>query len=166
MTYLYPESELVGDAAIRLATYYYKDAKRYDVSARIYKNFQERFPNHEKAPRALFMCGSCYVKQAEKIQAEAKKNDLPGMSSEASMMYLKAAKAFDLLTDKYRSSTTPELKAQALYWAGDVSLRRGASREAYIFLKRTVLEYPETDWARRARGLLLQESQVFQAFEE
>lgn len=166
MTYLYPESELVGDAAIRLATYYYKQAKRYDISARIYKNFQERFPNHEKAPRALFMCGSCYVKEAEKIQAKWEAENRLGLSPEAGMMYLGAAKAFDLLTEKYRSSTSPELKAQSLYWAGDVSLRRGASREAYVFLKRTVLEYPETDWARRARGLLLQESQVFQEMEE
>ena len=172
MTYLYPESELVGDATIRLATYYYKNEKRYDVSARIYQNFQKRFPNHEKAPRALFMCGSCYVKEAEKIQAKAEEDakakgkEVGGLTANASLMYEKAVKAFDSLNEIYRSSTTPELRAQALYWAGDVSLRRRDSRNAYLYLKRTVLEYPETEWARRARGLLLQEARSFREFEE
>jgi hypothetical protein len=39
------------------------------------------------------------------------------------------------------------------------------ARSAYLFLKRTVLEYPETEWARRARGLLLQESDMFKDME-
>ncbi len=171
MTYLYPESELVGDATIRLATYYYKTEKRYDISARIYQNFQKRFPNHEKAPRALFMCGSCYVKEAEKLQAKAeeeakaKGKELDYTPANVSLAYEKAVKAFVSLDETYRSSTTPELRAQALYWAGDVALRRRDGRNAYLFLKRTVLEYPETEWARRARGLLLQESRTFQQYE-
>ena len=57
------------------------------------------------------------------------------------------------------------MRAQALYWAGDAALRARQSRDAYLFLKRTVLEYPETEWARRARGLLLQESDQFKNME-
>lgn len=166
MTYLYPESELVGDATIRLATYYYKEAQRYDVSAHIYENFQKRFPTHEKAPRALFMCGSCYVKEAEKLQSEAANGGGRGLGANASLMYLKAVNAFDALTETYRQTATPELRAQALYWAGDISLRRRDARKSYLYLKRTVLEYPETEWARRARGLLLQEAQAFEGLEE
>lgn len=167
MTYLYPESELVGDATIRLATHYYVRERRYDVSARIYENFQRRFPQHEKAARALFMCGSCYVKQAEEIQkkaeAEAAAKDvvLPGVVKGALDMYGKAAGAFDRLGEVYRETTTPELRAQAMYWSGDVKLRSGNAKESYRTLKRCVLEYPETEWARRARGLLLQESDAF-----
>ena len=167
MTYLYPESELVGDATIRLATHYYTRERRYDVSARIYENFQRRFPQHEKAARALFMCGSCYVKQAEEIQkkaeAEAAAKDvvLPGVVKGALDMYGKAAGAFDRLGEVYRETTTPELRAQAMYWSGDVKLRSGNAKESYRTLKRCVLEYPETEWARRARGLLLQESDAF-----
>ena len=48
-----------------------------------------------------------------------------------------------------------------LYWAGDASLRKDDAKAAYIFLKRTVLEYPETEWARRARGLMLQNGKAF-----
>ncbi|MCR5839815.1 MAG: outer membrane protein assembly factor BamD, partial [Kiritimatiellae bacterium] len=172
MTYLYPESELVGDATIRLATHYYTREKRYDVSARIYENFQRRFPQHEKAARALFMCGSCYVKQAEEIQrkaeeaAEAKNASLNMTVQGARDMYVKAAEAFDRLGEVYRETTTPELRAQAMYWSGDVQLRAGSAKGAYRTLKRCVLDYPETEWARRARGLLLQESDSFKNIDD
>jgi len=172
MTYLYPDSDLVGDATIRLATHYYTREKRYDVSARIYENFQRRFPQHEKAARALFMCGSCYIKQAEKIQKEAeeaaarKNAQFRGSPLGVTEMYKKAAEAFERLGEAYRATATPELRAQALYWAGDVQLRAGLAKESYRSLKSCVLDYPETEWARRARGLLLQESTTFDRIEE
>ena len=124
------------------------------------------FPTHEKAPRALFMCGSCYVKEAEKLQSESANGGGRGLGANASLMYLKAVNVFDALTETYRQTATPELRAQALYWAGDISLRRRDARKSYLYLKRTVLEYPETEWARRARGLLLQEAQAFEGMEE
>jgi TolA-binding protein len=113
------------------------------------------------------MCGSCYVKQAEEIQkkaeaeAEEKNVALRGTVKGACEMYEKAAEAFDRLGEAYRETTTPELRAQAMYWSGDVQLRAGNAKGAYRTLKRCVLEYPETEWARRARGLLLQESDAF-----
>ena len=164
MTYLYPDSELVGDATVRLATHYYKNEKRYDVSARIYENFQKRFPNHSKASRALFMCGSCYVKEGDRIQAEMEEQGSGSLSPKAEKMYTKAMKAFESMAEIYRTDK-PEMRAQALYWAGDAALRARSARSAYLFLKRTVLEYPETEWARRARGLLLQESDMFKDME-
>jgi outer membrane protein assembly factor BamD (BamD/ComL family) len=168
MTYLYPESELVGDATIRLATYYYKEAKRYDISARIYENFQRRFPTHEKAARALFMSGQCYYKQGDTDQEEyelkAGKNNVQ-MCASAKRMYALAVKAFAGVADKYQETATPQMRAQALYWAGDTSFKSGNFQQAYFHLKRTVFEYPETEWARRARGLLLQEARRFEEFE-
>ena len=178
MTYLFPESELVGDATIRLATHYYLREKRYDVSAHVYENFQRRFSQHEKAPRALFMCGSCYVKEAEKIlqmieddakAAKAEKRE-PKLNHNAERdkirkLYMQAAEAFLKLVEVYRSTATPELRAQALYWAGDSSLRGGDEKLSYRSLKRCVMDYPETEWAKRARGLLLMQSQTFDKIE-
>ena len=159
MTYLYPESDLVGDAAVRLATHYYKNEKRYEVAARVYENFQRRFPNHSKASRALFMSGSCFVKEADAVQLKYAEGHA-GLSPKADKLYLRAVKAFENMAETYRSER-PEMRAQALYWAGDTSLKRQGWKDAYLFLKRTVLEYPETEWARRARGLLVRESDRF-----
>lgn len=173
MTYMYPESDLVGDATIRLATYYFREEKKYSTAARIYESFARRFPNHDKAARSLFMCGSCYIKQGEAImkaavdnaRKEAEKKKIkyrePLAPPEVSEMYARAVTAFVDMTEKYAAVTTPELRAQGLYWAGDASLRKDDPKAAYIFLKRTVLEYPETEWARRARGLMLQKGKAF-----
>ena len=166
MTYLYPDSDLVGDATIRLATYYYKQEKRYDIAGRIYENFQKRFPTHEKAPRTLFMSGSCYIKQGEAVQKKyEEKTKRTGLCKEASEFYRDAAASFSSVAEKYRETASPEMRAQALYWTGDAHLRRQDYQNSYLFLKRTVFEYPETEWARRARGLLLQESRAFDALE-
>ena len=167
MTYLYPDSELVGDATIRLATYYYKEAQRFDISGKIYQNFQRRFPTHEKAPRALFMSGSCYVKQAEAYQKKYKENNPNAqvLSREASEMYRKAVSSFASVAEKYAETASPAMRAQALYWAGDAALRVGSYEQSYLYLKRTVFEFPETEWARRARGLLLQEERSFKDME-
>ena len=170
MTYLYPESDLVGEATIRLATYYYTKEKRYDISGHIYRNFQQRFPQHDKAARALFMAGSCYIKQAETINEEieklkaAKKPFPQGSQQKIDNFYRDAVKTFVTLIDTYRDSAA-KLRAQTLYWTGDVCVRRHDYTKAYQYLKQCVFEYPETEWARRARGLLLQEARAFKEFE-
>ena len=49
--------------------------------------------------------------------------------------------------------------------AAHQKLRRCAALIQVNALKQTVFEYPETEWARRARGLLLQEGKNFKEFE-
>ena len=176
MTYLFPESELVGDATIRLATYYYTKEKRFDIAGKIYQNFQQRFPQHNKAPRALFMAGSCFIKQAESVVEQirldmeksgrkVKERDLQEAgASKAGVYYREAARTFATLIEVYRDAP-PVLRAQTMYWAGDVCVRCKDYAKAYGHLKRTVFEYPETEWARRARGLLLQEGRNFKDFD-
>ena len=176
MTYLYPESELVGDATIRLATYYYTKEKRFDIAGHIYRNFQQRFPQHDKAPRALFMAGSCYIKQAESIAAVIKADieksgrkvrpqDLENaIAAKAGVYYRDASRTFETLIEQYADAPAV-LRAQTMYWAGDVCVRCKDYSKAYRQLKRTVFEYPETEWARRARGLLLQEGRNFKDFD-
>ena len=166
MTYMYPESPLVGDATIRLATYYYTQERKYDTAGRIYANFQKRFPTHERAAGALFMGAQCRIKQAETLWGEKLgKGGVPPLVADE---YQAAIEAFTTLIDTYGGSSEQEqkLRAQAMYWAGDSSFKVGDFKNAYLFFKRTVFEYPETEWARRARGMLLQESKAFEALEE
>lgn len=166
MTYMYPESPLVGDATIRLATYYYAQEKKYDTAGRIYANFQKRFPAHERAPGALFMGAQCRIKQAETLWgADFGKGAMPALVADE---YHAAIEAFNTLIDTYTGSSEQEqkLRAQAMYWAGDSSFKVGDFKNAYLHFKRTVFEYPETEWARRARGMLLQESKSFEALEQ
>lgn len=163
MTYIFPESPLVGDASIRLATYYYSQEKRYDTAGRIYANFQRRFPAHPRAARALFMGAQCHIKQAETLWGAKFGQGVPSVL--VADEYRAAITALTTLVDTYKDPAEKELRAQALYWAGDASFRIGDYPNAYLFLKRTVFEYPETEWARRARGMLVQESKSFETLE-
>jgi outer membrane protein assembly factor BamD (BamD/ComL family) len=166
MTYLFPESPLVGDAAIRLATYYYQQEQKYSTAGQIYANFQERFPSHAKASRALFLAAQCHVKQAEVWVEEARQASRnAGLGPRSRDEYRAAVKLFLKLVDSYQDSSDKDLRAQSIYWAGDISFRVGDHQNAYLHLKRVTFEYPESEWARRARGLLIQESQIFDRME-
>lgn len=156
ITYQFPDSPLVGDASVRLASHYYAREKRYDIAGRIYRAFRDRFPSHEKAPEALFMAGQCHIKRAEELAGEEKPNNALVRAA-----YAAAVPCFVALVDSYRDAAKKELLAQALYWAGDVSFRMRDYPNAYIYLKRTTFEYPESQWARRARGLLLEQAEAF-----
>lgn len=156
MTYLFPESPLVGDASVRLASFYYGHEKRYDIAGRIYTSFRKRFPAHAQAPQALFMGGQCLVKQAETLSEGERPNE-----TAVEEAYRGAVECFTGLVDGYKDIPNKELLAQALYWAGDISFRLKDYSNAYIYLKRTTFEYPESKWARHARGMLLQESESF-----
>ena len=172
MTYLFPESPLVGDAAVRLASHYYKREQRFDIAGKIYSSFRTRFPAHPQAPNALFMGGQCHVKQGElmleKAKEEAKKKEvhLRDIPPETRDAYKDAVEAFVSLVENYKDIQNRDLLAQGLYWAGDVSFRLQDYANAYIYLKRTTFEYPESKWARFARGMLLQNSQAFDVVNE
>lgn len=171
MTYLFPESPLVGDAAVRLASHYYKRENRFDIAGKIYSSFRTRFPTHPQAPNALFMSGQCLIKQAEILENEGKAKAAENkvryiMPALAQDYYKDAVDSFVTLTENYKDIQNKELLAQGLYWAGDVSFRIKDYASAYIYLKRTTFEYPESRWARFARGMLLQNSQAFDVVNE
>ena len=172
MTYLFPESPLVGDAAVRLASHYYKREERFDIAGKIYSSFRTRFPAHPQAPSALFMGGQCLIKQGELMQIKAKEEMkkkgqvMRGLAPQARDAYKDAIEAFVSLLENYKDIPNKDLLAQGLYWAGDVSFRIEDYANAYIYLKRTTFEYPESKWARFARGMLLQNSQAFDVINE
>ena len=171
MTYLFPESPHVGDAAVRLASHYYRRENRFDIAGKIYSSFRTRFPSHPQAPSALFMAGQCLVKQAEiicqKAREEAKAKKLRYMMPPlARDTYKDAVDQFAALVESYKDIQNKDLLAQGLYWAGDISFRIEDYANAYIYLKRTTFEYPESKSARFARGMLLQNSQAFDVVNE
>ena len=171
MTYLFPDNQLVGDAAVRLASHYFKRESRFDIAGKIYSSFRTRFPTHPQAPNALFMGGQCLIRQGETVIEKAKrecaeKNKHYTVPSAATEAYHDAVEAFITLVEQYKDTANKDLLAQALYWAGDISFRNKDFANAYIYLKRTTFEYPESKWARYARGMLLQNSQAFDVVNE
>lgn len=168
MTYIFPESPLVGNASIRLAQHYYQHEQRFDTAGKIYANFYRRFPSHPKAPLALFMGAQSHMKQGEIWEEERRERGVPESQVKTERIldeYRNAVESLRDLIDKDDGTVTSSMRAQALYWAGDASLRAMDNENAYLYLKRTTFEYPETQWARRARGLLLQSEDEFKGLE-
>jgi TolA-binding protein len=158
----------VGEAAIRLATHYYRVEERFDTAGKIYANFHRRFPTHPLASRALFMSAQCHLKQGEVWEEERRTQGIPQTQLRTERIldeYRSAVKSLQGLIDDNTGTVDKEMRAQAMYWAGDASLRAADYPGAYIFLKRTVLEYPESEWARRSRGMLLQSAEQFEGLE-
>lgn len=143
LAYNFPESELVSEVIIRLGEYYYKK-KDFKTAIDVFSKFVERYPKHQLADRVFMRVGHCYLLLARRMQ------ELGANNRE---VYMSAAKHFDEFGVQFPQSK-PDYRAQALYWAGDSWLKAGDARQAYRRFKNCIWNYPETDWARHARGRL------------
>ena len=134
LTYVYPDSSFVVDATLRLGTYYYKK-EAYQVAAKIFYNFKQKNPTHKMAPQALFLAAQCALKQKT---------------------YPQAAKLFSALVDEYRTRR-PCGPRPCIGWATPIS-RRATTKNAYRSFKRLTWDYPDSDWAKYARGRLAEDA--------
>ena len=165
LCYAYPDSPLVADATVRLATHFYRQA-RYDVSGRIYESFARQYPHHSMAPDVLFMSGISHMKQAETWSDPEFKGDdrLIGRDVTEAIRRenLTAAKVLDSLITDMKDQAGTNLRAQAMYWCGVAYRRANDLPTAYLRIKQVTFEYPESKWARMARGLLYQDEALQQ----
>jgi len=134
LTYIYPESNLVADATVRLANYYYKE-KSYRVAGKIFLNFQQRSPQHPLACKALFLSAQCHMKLED---------------------YKESGRLFTLLVDEYPDDK--EVRSEAIYWLGDSYFKGNNFERAYQTFKKLTWDYPESKWAKIARGRLTEEA--------
>jgi len=177
LAYKYPECEYIPEAMSRLGGYFqsqgqaYKDQadplreKEDDESrsevlrldklsypqfikaATIFAKLQDRFPSHKLAGLAGLRAGQNYMRARQ---------------------YDKALEAFDIVI-KDESYDGVEIRSQAMYWSGlchesQAALqgtgriarwrRRDIMREAYEFYSLITFDFPESKWAKYARGRL------------
>ena len=147
LTYTWPDHKLVSDATLRLGNHYYK-SEQFKVAGRIFRNFSKLHPDHELASKTLFLAGQCYMRQAEAESASPNANVKAG----AARQWEKALEAFQLVVDNYPDHK--EVRPEAMYWSGEVSFKIGDHKNSYRNLVKLTLDYPETVWAKRARGYL------------
>ena len=128
LTYLYKRHDLAADAVVRLASYYYKQ-KRYEISAEIFTKFQHNNPEHRLAAKALTLAG------------------LSHMKGEA---FDRAMEVFEAVVQAYPDEKA--VRSEAMYWLGDSAIEARAYADAYRAFKQLTWDYPETKWAKMARG--------------
>lgn len=156
LTYSYPRSPLVSDAIIRLAQHFYR-TKEFEVAGKIFGNFQTRHPDHDLAAKALFLSAQSFMKGAEERRAL-----LEGRTDEKARDWMKEAIGkFEMLLGAYEDK---DLRAESMYWLSDCYIKSQDMKNAYITLKRLTWDYPESKWAKFARGQLVQNEQTFKRF--
>jgi len=132
------ESQVQAEAMQRMAT------KEYVKSAGIYGRMQERFPDHELAGKSGLQAGKVFMRAGDMHEAVA---------------------AFKRVVEN-EAYGGPDIRAQAMYWAGKAMEGIVAASErpspdddmaAYSYYKRLTYDFPESKWAAYARGRLEQE---------
>jgi outer membrane protein assembly factor BamD (BamD/ComL family) len=161
LSYRYPDNELVAETIARLGQYFLSKGKEFDdaasnqtdpvekekiaikgremftTAAQVFGRLGERFPAHALASKTKMLSAQCYLR--------AKDYD----------------KSLDVFEAIYKDTKTDkDLAAEAMYWAGDVSLQKEDMKSAYRAFKKLTWDYPESKWAKFARGRLTEDAMV------
>jgi TolA-binding protein len=167
LSYRYPDNELVAETIARLGQYFLAKGKTLDeeaaaqtdpvekekvaikgremftTAAEVFGRLGERFPRHSLANKTKMLSGQCYLRAKD---------------------FKRSLTAFESIAKDPQSEK--ELAAEALYWAGDIQLQTRQPSDAYRSFKKLTWDYPESKWAKFARGRLTEDAMVKAALAE
>lgn len=129
----FPDSPFAADSIIRIGNMHLKQ-QRYKEAAEYFLSFQQARPTHRLSPLALFLAAQCAYKLGD---------------------FKSAAERFTKVIDTYPD--VKDLRAEAMYWLGDAFLTMHDINSASRAFKRLIAAYPESEWARAAKGRLTEE---------
>jgi len=159
LSYRYPDNELVAETIARLGQYFMSKGKEwqdkistetdvvkkekarlqmldmYKSAARVFERLAVRFPDHALAGKTTVLAAQCWIRASELD---------------------KAIEVFGGVIAAKKGDT--DLIAQSMYWSGDCYMKKGDNVNAYRLLKRLTWDYPETTWAKYARGRLSEDA--------
>ncbi|MBM4143935.1 MAG: tetratricopeptide repeat protein [Lentisphaerae bacterium] len=161
LSYRYPDNELVAETIARLGQYFLAKGKSYEekmkaqtdpvarertrmdafemykTAAQVFGRLSPRFPDHRLAGKTLVLSGQCYMRAED---------------------YPRAIEVFKGVVEAKKAE--PDLIAETMYWCGDSYMKATGGVggdpvvEAYRMFKKLTWDYPETVWAKYARGRL------------
>jgi outer membrane protein assembly factor BamD (BamD/ComL family) len=167
LSYRYPDNELVAETIARLGQYFltkgkgYQDKmaaaadavtrerirlesiEMYKTAARVFCRLEERFPEHKLACKSSVLAGQCHMRAED---------------------FLRAIEVFNKVIAAKKGD--PDIIAEAMYWCGDSYVKDAASLHprkdsmvnAYRMFKKLTWDYPESGWAKYARGRLSEDA--------
>jgi TolA-binding protein len=161
LSYRYPDNELVAETIARLGQYFLSKGKEFEdaaaaqtdpverekvviqgremfvTAAQVFGRLGERFPQHALAGKTKMLSAQSYMRAKDLERAK--------QGFEA---IFKAPGA-----DK-------DLAAESMYWAGDICLQTNDAENAYRNFKKLTWDFPESKWAKFARGRLTEQELV------
>jgi TolA-binding protein len=161
LSYRYPDNELVAETIARLGQYFLAKGKQLDeeasgqtdpvakekvaikgremftTAADVFSRLSERFPRHSLANKTRMLSAQCYLRAKD---------------------FRRALAGFEGIAKDPQSEK--DLAAEAMYWAGDVCMQLQDLKNAYRSFKKLTWDYPESKWAKFARGRLTEDALV------
>lgn len=173
LAYKFPDSPLVAETIARLGNYFLVQGRElqarkeasaskdeqarldqqmknmYTTAGDVFRRLSPRFPAHKLAAQTTVLAGQCYMRASA---------------------FERAVNTFDRVIQGDRKE--PETVAEAMYWCamsymsiatskqGNSQMQGIAAKNAFIVLKNLTWDYPDSQWAKWARGKLATE-QVF-----
>jgi TolA-binding protein len=163
LSYRYPDNELVAETIARLGQYFLSKGKAleeeaqskddpvekekgaikgremYTTAGEVFGRLGERFPRHALAMKTKMLSGQCYMRARAFKQSMA---------------------AFEAIFKDPQADK--DLAAEAMYWFGDINLQMESSKpkDAYRAWKKLTWDYPESKWAKFARGRLTEDVMI------
>lgn len=105
--------------------------KDYRQAAEVFENAARDFPAYKLAPKAALLAGQCRIRAQE---------------------WDHAIRILTALSENRAADAA--ILAESLYWLADCHMKKGDDTTAYRVFKKAVLDYPESPWAKYARGRL------------
>jgi TolA-binding protein len=161
LSYRYPDNELVAETIARLGQYFLAKGKEFDdaasgktdavekekvaikgremftTAAQVFGRLGERFPQHALAAKTKMLSAQCYLRAKD---------------------FKRALAGFEVIAKDPQSEK--DLAAEAMYWGGDVCMQQEDLKNAYRSFKKLTWDYPESKWAKFARGRLTEDALV------
>jgi len=134
LAYNHPKSSLVGDAMIRIGLHFnrLKTPEGYGRAARVFEKFIATRRDHPMAEAAFFQWA---------------------ISLNRAGKYVEAAETFGRFIAEFPQAK-PDIKASSLFWAGESYFKARNYEKAFRMYKRTTWDFPDSRWAKWARGRL------------
>ncbi len=166
LAYKHPDSEFLATSMARLGTHFLKKAAAYEAKAKPLLaegeagNKDAAFEGaamEKMAQREYFKTAKIF----ERLRERFPDNALAGQSGlRSGQAYMRAGKTKEAL-DAFLAVTNQEgfdkeVRSASMYWAGMCYQNLRNTMSAYSIYKRLTYDFPETDWAKYARGQLSQ----------
>lgn len=163
LAYKYPDHELIPSVMSRLGSYFQSQGKVYKEQA---ESLEQDENNTEALGQALALREKMTKEYRNAAQVFKKLQDrfptdplagLAGLRSAQNFLragdYQDAIDGFQVVidTEQYDGKT---IRSQAMFWAGISHERLRNPREAYKLYRRTTFDFPDSVWAKQARGRL------------
>ncbi len=155
LSYRYPDNELVAETIARLGQYFLTKGKEikdeadsqtdpvqkeklrrqyvdtFKTAASVFGRLSERFPDHTLSGKTIMLSAQCYMRA----------EDLP--------------RSIEVFTKVYEDvELDKDLRSESMYWAGHCQMEMRRYEDAYKAFTKLTWDYPESRWAKFARGRL------------